>query len=97
MKYGQCLTGELRLRAISEGVDVKKLDEEFKIVGYYTDLAEKNLRKKRGWLKNFIIVFAENFPIPRLGYVNKEEEEEYERLMKLEGNEKLHKLRPDIY
>ncbi len=79
----QCLIGQLRLDAISRGIDVDKLDNEFNTIGNRRDQARKNIRKNRGWLKHFFIVLVTESPFSMLGYTHPEEEEEYERLKQL--------------
>lgn len=93
---------ELNIKYKALGVDVDALESELQIYRHYRDLAEKNIKKKRGFLRNFFKEFFMIFPFSPLTidsprWNDKEIDEEYERLMDLEGNERLHKLRPDIY
>lgn len=76
----QCLTKDIRERAKLGGIDVEGMDKEFKEIGVMRDKARRNVRKKRGWIKHFLIVLWTEFPIPRLGWTHPEEEAEYNRL-----------------
>jgi len=89
MKNEQCLEGNLRLQAKADGIDVDALDKEFQEIGVMMDQARINVRKKRGWLKHFLIVLWTEFPIPMLGYVHPEERQELERLKKIKEDSGL--------
>jgi len=80
MKTEQCLRDDLRERARAEGIDVEALDREFIEVGNLMTQAKINVRRKRGFIKHFIIVLGTEFLFQRLGYRHPEEEEEYQRL-----------------
>ncbi len=80
MKTEQCLSGKLREKGIAMGVDVEALDREFQEVGRNHEEAIRIVKKRRGWFKHFWITFCEDFPIPRLGYVNPEVQEGWDRI-----------------
>lgn len=77
------------------------LDTEYSIISKYYDIAEKNVNKRRNIIKRILRTLSlAIFPpmtIDSKRWDDQEFEIEFERLMKLEGNKVLHKLRPDIY